>query len=258
MATHRFVRLHGLLGAVLFTCSALPAIAVPDLSGYWMISYNRQPPAREATAEEQALLDLLPPTAVLLEDSGLFEFPPGVYGGLAVHAAIAEAARDYDPEVQRSVSTTCVPPAIDYGMQGPFPLEIFQGQDMVVIKMEYFDQVRIVFMNSEHPADWPHSTTGHSIGHWEGDDLVVDTTFLKSSTLFNNGVEHSEDFHLVERFRLSKNGNTLFITQLFDDPAIFDGMGARLIPLNREEGHVYPYECDPTYGIAVENRQRRE
>lgn len=100
-------------------------------------------------------------------------------------------------------------------MQGPFPIEIFEGRDFVIIKLEYFELVRIVFMNeSEHPADWPHSQTGHSIGHWQGDTLVVDTRSLSPGTLFNNGVGHSEDIHLIERFRLA-DADTLVIRSGF-------------------------------------------
>ena len=53
---------------------------------------------------------------------------------------------------------------------------------------------------TEHADDWSHSPTGHSIGRWDGNTLVVDTAKLSASTLFNNGVDHTEGVHLVERF----------------------------------------------------------
>jgi hypothetical protein len=141
-------------------------------------------------------------------------------------------------------------------MQGPFPMEIFQGRDLIVIKMEYFDVVRIIFMNeSEHPADWPHSVSGHSIGRWEGDTLVVDTAYIEAATFLNNGLDHSADLHLTERFRLSPDGQKLLVLQEYEDPAVFAGRAARLIPLDKGEGHVYPYACDPSYGAAIESRE---
>jgi hypothetical protein len=233
------------------------AAAPPDLSGYWLIPFSPLPPNREATPLERSLIELLDDDALLLADSGLKEFPPGDYGGLAVRPELVAAARNYDPEVQRAVSTTCLPPSIVYAMQGPFPIEIFQGTELVVIKMEYFDLVRIIFMHeTEHPENWPHSAVGHSIGRWEGEDLVVDTRFLKAATLFNNGVDHSQSLHLVERFRLSEDRNTLAVTQEFEDPEVFDGKAARIMPFARGTDHVYPYDCDPSYGAAVENRER--
>lgn len=82
---------------------------------------------------------------------------------------------------------------------------------------------------------------------------------LASSILLNNGLDHSEDMHLVERFRLGADGKTLYITQLYDDPAMFTGRAARLIPLNRggADEHVWPYDCDPSYGAAIEAREKQ-
>ena len=140
-------------------------------------------------------------------------------------------------------------------MQGPFPIEIFEGRDLVVIKLEYFDLVRIIFMNeTEHPDDWPHSQTGHSIGRWEGNTLVVDTAKLLPGTLFNNGVDYTENVRLLERFRLA-DANTLIVTQQFEDPGSFEGTAARIMSFRRGDDHVYPYDCDPTYGLAIDSRQ---
>lgn len=245
--------------AVAFTLASLlaaPAFAQPDISGYWMISFGPLPPNRPTTEFEQALIDELPPGTKLLADSGLTEFPPGEFGGLELTEAAKAKVAAYDMDVQVSVANTCQPPSIIYSMQGPFPLEIFQGRDMIVIKMEYYDVVRIIFMNeTEHPSDWPHSVAGHSIGRWEGDTLVVDTAFIQGATLMNNGLDHSDDLKLRERFRLSPDGKSLVFTQEFEDPAVFAGRAARLIPLDRGVGHVYPYACDPSYGAAIEGRE---
>ena len=193
--------------------------------------------------------------SVLLADAGATEFPPGDYGGLNVHTSLREAAKDYDSENQTDVSLTCRPPGVIYSMQGPFPIEIFEGRDLVVIRLEYFDLVRIIFMNeTEHPDDWPHSQTGHSVGRWEGNTLVVDTGKLLPGTLFNNGVDYTENVRLVERFRLA-DANTLIVTQQFEDPGSFEGTAARIMSFRRGDDHVYPYDCDPTYGLAIDSRQ---
>ena len=231
--------------------------AQPDFSGYWMISFGPIPPTRPATAFEQTMLDRLDADTLLLADSGLVEFPPGEFGGLAVTDAARAKAATYDIETQRQVSTTCRAPSIIYSMQGPFPIEIFQGRDLIVMKMEYFDVVRVIFMNeTAHPEDWPHSVSGHSIGRWEGDTLVVETTKIQAATMLNNGLDHSDDMRLTERFALSEDGKSLVILQEYEDPAVFAGKAARLIPLDRSEGHVYPYDCDPSYGAAIESRDQ--
>jgi hypothetical protein len=230
-------------------------VTPPDLSGYWMISFDPIPPQREPTADELDFLSGITPGAVLLGDSGLPEFAPGDYGGLEMTPAALEAARTYDPEQIRTVANTCKAPGLVYSMQGPFGVEIFQGTELIVIKMEYYDAVRVVFMNVDaHPADWPLSNMGHSIGHWEGDTLVVDTALLRPSTLFNNGVDHSADIRVHERFRLSPDGQVLMVTQEFEDPAVFAGRAARLLPLVKDDDHVLPYDCDPSYGVDINNR----
>jgi hypothetical protein len=233
--------------------------AQPDLSGYWMISFGPIPPQREATSEEQAMINALPPGTLLLADSGLREFPEGDYGGLNITESARLKAASYDPSVQVELGSTCQPPSIIYSMQGPFPMEIYQGRDLVVIKMEYFDVVRIIHMNMDaHPDNLPPTVSGHSIGHWDGDTLIVDTINIKESTFLNNGLDHTQDMHLVEHFRLGEDGEKLFIMQEYEDPAVFASRSARLIPLNKggEDDVVWPYDCDPSYGAAIETREQ--
>jgi hypothetical protein len=253
-----------LLGSAAFVSAVLAAGAAAQapeghgIAGFWSMSPGAMPPRREPTATERELMAHFPDEAVVLADSGPTEFPPGDYGGLAVHEHLREAAKDYDPEAQTTVSLTCRPPGLIYSMQGPFPIEIFEGRDLIVIKLEYFDLVRIIFMNqTEHPEDWPHSQTGHSIGRWDGDTLVVDTAKLAAGTLFNNGVEHTEEVQLVERFRLA-DPNTLVVTQQFTDPGSFEGIAARVMAFTRGDDHVYPYDCDPSYGLSMDSRQGPE
>jgi hypothetical protein len=243
---------------MLSTTATAQLVPGHGISGFWNMGFGPMPPRRDPTPTESALMASFPDDAVVLGDTGVNEFAPGDYGGLDVHAALRDAAKDYDPTAQTTVALTCKPPGLIYSMQGPFPIEIFEGRDMIVVKLEYFDLVRIIFMNETgHPADWPHSQTGHSIGHWDGDTLVVDTAKLQSGTLFNNGVDYSENVHLIERFRLA-DSNKLIITQQFEDPGSFDGTAARVMSFNRGDDHVYPYDCDPSYGLDMDSRESPE
>jgi len=258
---NRKVRLASRIAALTLLSLSAPHAALSQavdghgIGGFWMMSFGALPPRREPTDIEAALMAHFPEDAVVLADSGAVEFPPGDYGGLNIRPDLRAAAQDYDPESQRTVATTCRAPGVIYSMQGPFPIEIFEGRDIIVIKLEYFDLVRIIFMNETvHPEGWPHSMTGHSIGRWEDDTLVVDTVALQAGTLFNNGVDHTENVHLSERFRLADE-NTLVVTQLFEDPGSFSGAAARVISFNRGDDHVYPYDCDPTYGLSIDSRQ---
>lgn len=217
------------------------AQARPDLSGYWAPAGAAKP--------DPAMVAKLPPNTVVLNDVGATEFPVGEYGGLIVKPAALEAARRWKPADEMTVSRACVPPSIVYTMQGPFPMEIHQGTELIVMKLEYFDLVRIIFMNQkEHPASVPHTKVGHSIGRWEGATLVVDTTHIAESTITNNGLNHSDKVHVIERFWLSADGRMLNALQEFEDPEVLGNRGARFIAWSRVAGeHVLPYECDPSY-----------
>lgn len=216
----------------------------PDLSGYWELSRKQHPP-------DPGLIAKLPPNTVIIDDTGAPELPPGDYGGLKVKPAALAAARAWKPEDDMTLSKACQPPSIVYATQGPFPFEIHQGTDLIVFKYEYFDLVRVIFMDGRGhpPPEAPHSKTGHSIGYWDGDELVVDTTHLSAATITNNGLNHSDKVHVVERFKLSPDGKTLMSTMWFEDPEVLENNGARYIQWTKKPGeYVYPYECDPTFG----------
>jgi hypothetical protein len=221
----------------------------PDLSGYWMLSTK--------IPVDKSMIATLPPNTAVLEDTGPAEFPAGVYGGLKVKPKALDAAKKWNPRDDMSLSNACRPPSIVYAMQGPFPIEIFQGTELIVIKLEYFDMVRIVFMDGrpDPGAEFPNSKTGFSRGHWDGNTLVVETTHLEPATITNNGLGHSDKVHVIEHFKLSDDGTALLATQEFEDPEVLDNRGARFIAWRKKPGeHVYPYECDPSFALQYQNQ----
>ena len=218
------------------------------LSGFWMAKFADEP-------RGQALIDALPKETHLLVDTfAVPELPIGDFGGLKVTPRVLQEIENYDAAAQRGPSEACLPPSVTYVMQAPFPMEIHATPALIVFKMEYYDLVRVVFMDGrKHPGpDAPHTKVGHSVGRWEGGDLIVDTTHLAAATMFNNGFNHSDDLHLVERFRVSPDGKTLWITQLYEDPATFEGRAARYMAFARgpDDGYVYPFDCDPGYATG--------
>jgi hypothetical protein len=125
---------------------------------------------------------------------------------------------------------------------------------LMVIKLEYYDLVRVIFLDGRPhpPASAPHSKVGHSIGHWEGPILVVDTTHLKASTITNNGADHGDNIHMIERFKLSADGKNLLLTQEYEDPDVLENRGARFIAWRLVPGqYVNPYECDPSWVVEL-------
>ena len=213
----------------------------PDLSGFWNLDMK--------TPRDAALMAMVPPGTAFMDDTGPVEFPAGEYGGLIPTPAAQAAIKKWRPDDQLKPENACRPPSIVYALQGPFPIEIFQSDVFIVMKLEYYDLVRIIFLDGRKPeADYPHSMTGFSSGHWEGSTLVVHTDHLESATITNNGLDHSDKIQVTERFRLSPDGKVLMATQEYDDPTMFKNRGVRFIAWRKQAGqHVYPYECDPDF-----------
>jgi hypothetical protein len=232
------------LASVVASSLALAAQAQPDLEGFWT-------PRFEQGRSGQALIDELPGGTVLINDTGAGELAAGDFAGLKLTPAAIEEVRNYDFAAELERENTCNAPTAAFFMQAPFPMEVYASDELVVFKMEYFDLVRVVHLDGRpHPPPAaPHSRVGHSVGRWEGETLVVDTTHLTSGTFMNNGFNHSEQLHMTERFRLSPDGNVLWLVQTYEDSAIFDGVAARYMAFTRRPGeYVYPYDCDPSYG----------
>ena len=222
--------------------------ARPNLSGFWGAG-SQIPPAA-------ALVKALPPNTVVLADAGAVEFPVGEFGGLRPKPAAAAAAKTWKPEHEMTIDRVCLPPSIVYAMQGPFPMEIHQTSDLIVMRLEYYDMVRLIFLDgrAHPPAAAPHTKVGHSVGRWEGSTLVVDTTHLSASTITNNGLNHSDKVHLVERFWLGNGGKTLMMLQEFEDPDALENRGARFVGWDRGNDFIYPYECDPSFAANYQKK----
>jgi hypothetical protein len=118
-----------------------------------------------------------------------------------------------------SQASNCVPPGMPGIMTQPYPIEILFTPGMVTVIAEAYMQVRHIYTDGrKHPEDPDLTYNGNSIGHWEGDTLVVDTVGFSTDTpLGGMGMHHSDKMHIVERMRL-KDPNTLEIATTVDDP----------------------------------------
>jgi hypothetical protein len=108
-------------------------------------------------------------------------------------------------EFPRVGSSYCAPPGIPYqaGL-AQYPNEYLFTPGRVTVLMEAWTQVRRIFTDGrKHPGDLEASFYGHSIGHWEGQTLVVDTVGLKPGSLIAAGMGHSDKERIAERIHLS-------------------------------------------------------
>jgi len=102
------------------------------------------------------------------------------------------------------------------------PMFFLQTPKQVTMIAQHDDDVRRVYLDVPHSADPRPSWYGESVGHYEGDTLVVDTIGLNDKTFIDNfRTPHSDKLHVVERLRMVENGKFLQAEVLIDDPAVF-------------------------------------
>ena len=139
---------------------------------------------------------------------------------IAVTAAGAEGRRQYD-ESQNPLAQCVPPPSPNFmWLTWIYLAEIELGDDAIVIRNEFYGAERIIYMDGrDHPENGERTIQGHSIGHWEGDTLVIDTTLFADfrSAIPNTGIPSGEKKHLVDRLTLSDDGQTALYEFLVED-----------------------------------------
>ena len=151
----------------------------------------------------------------------------------------------YDSIKQRPLSERCI---IGFGSTSGPPMlpvlynnnyQIVQTANTVMILVEMVHDVRIIRINGTHVASNVRELLGDSIGHWEGDTLVVDTTNFTNQTSFRGS---SENLHVIERFQRLPD-NTILYRATIDDPSTFSGQWTLEYPFRATSGPVYEYAC---------------
>jgi hypothetical protein len=117
--------------------------------------------------------------------------------------------------------------------------QIVQTADTVMILVEMDHDVRVIRMNGVHDSPEIRKWLGDSIGHWEGDTLIVDTTNFTDKTMFNGS---SANLHVVERFTRTAE-NTILYRVTLDDPSSFTKPWTMEFPFVATAGPVYEYAC---------------
>jgi len=178
-----------------------------------------------------------PPMAVVPVDphdlNGYWMLPPDPRDGREIPAAslVAGITRQkldeiaaHDKNAVRYCNQLGLPASM--GLGSPYNIRI--ARDLMVIVSEYAPaQNRWIYLNrtTHIPADaYDNGVYGHSIGHWEGNTLVVDTTMFHPDhgiLSIPGGGFRTPDSKLVERFTMLKNGQVLQLVSTWTDPKVF-------------------------------------
>jgi len=127
-----------------------------------------------------------------------------------------------DPDAGPDPTERCIPPGIPREMLQPFPWEIVQTRDRLIMIFEYQSLVRQIFTDGRgHPKDLEPTYMGNAIGRFEGDTLIVDTVGFNDKTWLDPmGLPHSDAMHVVEHIRRVDH-DTLMDEYTIDDPKAY-------------------------------------
>jgi hypothetical protein len=186
--------------------SSIPRLAdgTPDLSGFW-----DNPKPRDA----RSIVTVFPREAMA----------PFVPGG----EALFYEPRTGDPRKDEP-RAFCMPSGFPSAFLGPYPIQIIQTPQYLVMQTEFMNVTRIVPLDGRpHRTDIEPTFYGDPVGRWEGDTLVIDARNYKRWSLddwyYQNPQEyrmHSDAFHTIERLR-RVDLDTIEYEFTVDDPKIF-------------------------------------
>ena len=157
----------------------------------------------------------------------------------------AQAALDAWDEETDDLAKQCIPAGMPEAMMMPFPIEFIDRGDTIILNIEEWDNSRTIHMNADPGAEVAPSRLGYSVGRWEGNTLVVETSRIDYPYFNDQGIPQSDALRIVERFVLSEGDTKLDWTATTTDPETFTE------PVEMAELHwdwipgqeIKPYNC---------------
>jgi hypothetical protein len=212
--------------------------------------------AQTAAKQTSPQGDTLESIAKLPDWAGIWEvtFGGGPRGAAfeppALTPAYAAKLKEYQDaqkrgEIQDTPAANCVPNGMPGIMTQPYPMEILFTPGKVTIVIEAYSQWRQIFTDGrKHPDDPDLTFNGHSIGHWEGDTLVVDTVgFTTDTALAGFGVRHSDKMHIVERMHLVDKDKLQIETTITDPEALTKPFTSTRVYGRHRDWTIAEYVC---------------
>jgi hypothetical protein len=209
----------------------------PDMTGVWQAGSNHIGTWEEANVDGGFVAGNSPITPFAIKEKQ----PSPPYQDWALKKVKESYVRRGvdDPEVG------CLPPGVPRTTaMGLFPMQIVQTQKMVVMLFEVYHEFRLIPIDAKHPDDLDPSYMGDSVGHWEGDTLVVDVTGFNDKTWLSGvGSFHSDKMHVVEKFT-RVDYNTILYDSIVEDPVVLTGPWTRHSTIMLRSGtRLQEYVC---------------
>jgi hypothetical protein len=186
----------------------------PDIAGMWNPEFAYfGPPLGAAAAAGKAGVPRFPP-------GGFPPRPPGPKLTPAYAAKYAEWRKKFaEGKQEPDTVTRCL--AFGIARSGTMPVEIIQTPGQITLNLGVLHNIRRIYLDGiGHTTGADPSFNGDSIGHWEGDTLVVETNNVRAATLDRDGIPYSDKLTAVERIRRT-SPTRLEIEMTLTDPEAF-------------------------------------
>ena len=165
-------------------------------------------------------------------------------------------------KIAYTARSSCQPAGVPgFDLFGFQPIFFFQTPKKITMIYSGDQQVRQIYLDVPHSKTVKPSWYGESVGHFEGDTLVVDTVGLNTKTVVDNfRTPHSEKLHVVERWKIVEDGKGLEVTFKVEDPDTFNQPWLAKQRYRRAEGPMLEQVCAENnfllfdYGVPVADK----
>lgn len=212
----------------------------PNLNGLWQAMTTAYWDLEDHSAQAGPVVELgaigAIPAGIGVVEGGAIPYKPD---------ALAKKKENFANRLKLDPEVKCYLPGVPRATYLPYPFQIVQSQNDVLIAYSYDSAARIVLMAKHREAELD-SWMGTSNGKWEGDTFVVDVTgFNGRAWLDRAGNFANDSLHVIERYSLI-DANTMNYEATIEDPAVFTRPWKIRFPLyrHREEGaRLLEFKC---------------
>ena len=166
-------------------------------------------------------------------------------GALPFTAWGAQDFKNYNPE-KFDYTGHCLPMGWTRQMNTPMPLEIMQEPNRIAILFEAWQTFKVIPTDGrDHPKTVDATWMGNSVGHWEGDTLVIDTIgFNEKTRLDTIGHPHSSQLHVVERLTRTDSTHMAYEVTVTDPKVYTEPFTNQRIFTLKPDWELMEYSCE--------------
>jgi hypothetical protein len=191
--------------------------------------------------------------------NGVWEIPytpdmsRGLTGGLPFKPEGEAAFKAYDP-TKFDYTGHCLPAGLTRLVNTPMPMQIVQGPNNVVLLFEGFASFIVVPTdNRAHPKKMEPTWYGNSVGHYEGDSLVIDSVGFNDKTKLDTiGHPHGDKLHVVQRYTRNANDSLSFEITVEDSEFYSQPFTNKRTFKLRRDWELMEYSCEENNKDASE------